>query len=119
MMRPQLIRLCLGFVALALPASARHAVAMDALPSSTAGALAQAVSPQAIAEDRPKLKEYQDGRAAFEAEAAPYWTSTAERRRGRNANRRDRQPTTLNDYVLPPPPLYTGPKRPVDPSPEP
>jgi hypothetical protein len=119
MMRPQLIRLCLGFVALALPASARHAVAMDALPSSTADALAQAASPQAIAEYRRKLKEYQDARAAFEAEAGPYWTSVAEKRRGRNAKRRDRQPITLNDYVLTHPPLYTGPKRPVDPSPEP
>jgi hypothetical protein len=119
MMRPQLIRLCLGFVALALPASVRHAVAMDALPPSTADALAQAASPQAIAEYRRKLKEYQDARAAFEAEAGPYWTSIAEKRRGRNAKRRDRQPITLNDYVLTHPPLYTGPKRPVDPAPEP
>ena len=119
MMRPQLIRLCLGFVALALPASARNAVAMDALPSSTADALAQAASPQAIAEYRRKLKEYQDARAAFEAEAGPYWTSITEKRRGRNAKRRDRQPITLNDYVLTHPPLYTGPKRPVDPAPEP
>jgi hypothetical protein len=119
MMRPQLIRLCLGFVALVLPASARNAVAMDALPSSTADALAQAASPQAIAEYRRKLKEYQDARAAFEAEAGPYWTSITEKRRGRNAKRRDRQPITLNDYVLTHPPLYTGPKRPVDPAPEP
>jgi hypothetical protein len=92
---------------------------MDALPSSTADALAQAASPQAIAEYRRKLKEYQDARAAFEAEAGPYWTSITEKRRGRNAKRRDRQPLTLNDYVLTHPPLYTGPKRPVDPAPEP
>src|SRR6478672_3270365 len=92
MMRPQLIRLCLGFVALALPASARNAVAMDALPSSSADALAQAASPQAIADYRRKLKEYQDARAAFEAEAGPYWTSITEKRRGGHAKRRERKP---------------------------
>jgi hypothetical protein len=122
-MRPQLIRLCLGLelglVALALPAGAPLALAMDALPASTADAMAQAASPQAIAEYRRKLKEYQAARAAFEEQAAPYWASISEKRRGRNAKRRDRQPITLDDYVLTHPPLYTGPKRPVDPAPEP
>ena len=123
-MRPQLIRLCLGFVclgfvALALPASAPHAVAMDALAASTADAMAQAASPQAIAEYRRKLKEYQQARAAFEAEAGPYWASISEKRKGRNAKRRERQTITLDDYVLTHPPRYTGPRRPVDPSPEP
>jgi hypothetical protein len=122
-MRPQLIRLCLGLelglVALALPAGAPLALAMDALPASTADAMAQAASPQAIAEYRRKLKEYQAARAAFEEQAAPYWASISEKRRGRNAKRRERQPITLDDYVLTHPPLYTGPKRPVDPAPEP
>src|SRR4051794_5986767 len=117
-MRLHLIRLSSGLLALAL-SGAPQAVATEPLPVSTADALAQAASPQAIAEYRRKLKEYQDARAAFEAEAGPYWTSIAEKRRGRNAKRRDRQPITLNDYVLTHPPLYTGPKRPVDPSPEP
>ena len=68
-MRPQLIRLWIfGFVALALLASAPHAVAIEhALPAATADAMAQAASPQAIAEYRRKLKEYQEARAAFEA----------------------------------------------------
>ena len=118
-MRSQLIRLCLGLAALALPAGVPLALAMDALPASTAAAMAQAASPQAIAEYRRKLKEYQEARAAFEEQAGPYWTSITEKRRGRNAKRRDRQPITLNDYVLTHPPLYTGPKRPVDPAPEP
>ena len=123
-MRQQLIRLCLGFVclgfvALALPASAPHAVAMDALAASTADAMAPAASPQAIAEYRRKLKEYQQARAAFEAEAGPYWASVSEKRKGRNAKRRERQTITLDDYVLTHPPRYTGPRRPVDPSPEP
>nr|WP_249144856.1 hypothetical protein [Bradyrhizobium sp. AUGA SZCCT0274] len=91
---------------------------MDALPASAADAMAQAASPQAIAEYRRKLKEYQAARAAFEQEAEPYWSAIAEKRRGRNAKRRERQAITLNDYVLTQPPLYDGPKRPVDPEPD-
>lgn len=118
-MRPQLIRLYPGLVALALLAGVPQALAMDALPAATADAMAQAASPQAIAEYRRKLKEYQEARAAFEEQAGPYWASITEKRRGRNAKRRERQPITLDDYVLTHPPLYIGPKRPVDPAPEP
>ena len=46
-----------------------HAIAMDALPAATADAMAQAASPQAIAEYRRKLKEYQAARDAFEEQA--------------------------------------------------
>lgn len=116
-MRPQLIRICFGFVALALSAGAPQA--MDALPPSTADAMAQAASPQAIAEYRRKLKEYQAARAAFEEEAGAYWASISEKRKGRNAKRRERQAIALDDYVLTQPPVYTGPKRPIDPAPEP
>ncbi len=121
-MRSELIRLCiglcLGFAALALPAGALRALAMDALPASTADAMAQAAAPQAVTEYRRKLKEYQAARAAFEQEAEPYWTSIAEKRRGRNAKRRERQAITPDDYVLTQPPIYDGPKRPVDPEPD-
>src|SRR5450432_4482824 len=118
-MRSHAIRFCLGFLAL-LPVAPR-AVAMDAalLPAATAEAMAQAASPQAITEYRRKLREYQEARAAFDEEAGAYWSSISEKRRGRNAKRRDRQPIALDDYVLTQPPVYTGPKRPVDPSPEP
>ena len=117
-MRLQLIRIGPGFVALALLASAPPAVAMDAATQSAADAMAQAASPQAIAEYRRKLKEYQEARAAFDEEAGAYWASISEKRRGRNAKRRERQPITLDDYVLTQPPAYTGPKRPVNPEPE-
>jgi hypothetical protein len=110
-----LIRLGFGIVALAL-ASAPQAVATEPLPASTVDAMAQ-VSP-AVADYRRKLGEYQAARAEFEAVAGPYWTSITEKRRGRNAKRRDRQPITLDDYVLTHPPLYSGPKRPVDPEPQ-
>src|SRR5437870_5761927 len=120
-MRPQLIRigLCLplGFIALALLPGAPRAMDASTLPPSIADAMAQ--SPQVIAEYRRKLKEYQEARAAFEEVAGAYWDSIAEKRRGRNAKRRDRQPITLDDYVLTQPPVYTGPKKPVDPSPQP
>src|SRR6202035_4727181 len=48
-----------------------------------------------------------------------YWTSIADKRRGRNAKRRDPLPIGLDDYVLTQPPTYTGPKRLVNPQPEP
>lgn len=118
-MRPQLIRLCPGFIALALAASAPSVLAgeADALPPSVANAMAQA-SPQAIMDYRRKLQEYEEARAAFEQDASAYWGAIADKRRGRNAKRRDRVQITLDDYVLQQPPVYEGPKRPVNPAPE-
>src|SRR6266849_10213068 len=110
-MRRHAIRYGPGYLALAL--------LLIALPAATAGAMAQAASPQAIAEYRRKLKEYLEARAAFDQEASAYWNSIAEKRRGRNAKRRERQTIALDDYVLTQPPVYSGPKRPVDPSPTP
>src|SRR3954469_18696123 len=112
------IRACSGTLALALLLVAPRAIAMDAAVSP-ANAFAQAPSPQAIAEYKRKLQEYLEARAAFEQEAGAYWSSISEKRRGRNAKRRGRQAITLADYVLTQPPVYDGPKRPVDPSPEP
>jgi hypothetical protein len=118
-MHPHAIR-TLGYLVLALllapQAGASNAAA---LPAATAEAMAQAASPQAIAEYRRKLREYQEARAAFEAEATAYWGSIADKRRGRNAKRRDHVAIALDDYVLTQPPIYTGPKRPVNPLPEP
>ena len=103
-MRPQLIRIGSGFVALALLAGAPPAVAMDATTPSAADAMAQAASPQAIAEYRRKLKEYEQARAAFDEQAGAYWASISEKRKGRNAKRSERQAITLDDYVLTQPP---------------
>ncbi|HXL12641.1 MAG TPA: hypothetical protein VN941_01600 [Bradyrhizobium sp.] len=119
-MRPQAIRFSSGLFALALLLTAPRAVAVDAASSTApADAMAQAVSPQAIAEYRRQLKEYQAARASFEAEASTYWSMVAEKRRGRNAKRREHQAIALDDYVLTQPPIYSGPKQPVNPSPEP
>ena len=73
-------------------------------------------TPAAIAEYRKKLEEYEAARAAFEAVARPYWDSIAEKRRTRIARRRNNEPVTIDHYVLTQPPVYSGPRRPVDPS---
>src|SRR5580698_1571948 len=120
-MRPQAIRCYYGCLSAVLLLIAPHAVAMDAatLPAATADAMAQAASPQAIAEYRYLLKQYQEARAEFEQQAGAYWSAISDKRRGRNAKRRDHQPIGADDYVLTQPPVYTGPKRPVNPAPEP
>jgi hypothetical protein len=119
-MRLQAIR-CSGYLALALLLIATQGKASDAatLHLEMSGAMAQAASPQAIAEYRRELKEYLEARAAFEEEASAYWGSITEKRRGRNAKRREHRPIALDDYVLTQPPVYTGPKRPVNPEPSP
>lgn len=111
-----LIRMGSGFVALALLTSALPA-SSETLTPAVADALAQAASPQAIAEYRRALSDYEQARAAFEQQAGAYWTAIADKRRGRNAKRRERQAVTLDDYVLAQPPAYNGPKRPVNPEP--
>jgi hypothetical protein len=117
-MRPHAIRHPCYF-ALALLLIAPQAGAMDsqALPAAARDAMAQAASSPAVVEYRRRLKEYQEARAAFEQEASAYWGSIIEKRRGRNAKRRERQPIGLDDYVLTQPPVYSGPKRPVSPEP--
>src|SRR5258708_22555600 len=101
-MRLHAIRRHRGYLALALLLIAPQAVAMDALvlPAATVDAMAQAASPQAIAEYRRKLKEYLEARAAFEQEACAYWGSIAENRPGRNAKLREHQPIALAESVL-------------------
>jgi len=113
-MRSGLIRPDLRLLlTLALLAGVPPSAAMDlrALPDSVSDAMAQA-SPQEMEEYRRKLQEYQQARAPIDA----YWNSIAEKRRGRNAKRRAGQQITLDDYVLTQPPVYTGPRKPIDPS---
>jgi hypothetical protein len=86
---------------------------------SAPDAMAQMVSPDAITSYRRRLAEYQAARDAYEADATAYWSAIAEKRRGRNAKRRERQVVMIDDYVLTQPPVYSGPRRPVNPQPEP
>lgn len=64
------------------------------------------------------MQVYLAAREAYNAEAEAYWNAIAEKRRARFAKRRDGQPIALDDYVLAQPPVYDGPKRPIDPQPE-
>jgi len=63
-----------------------------------------------------QLGRYTEARRAFEAVAEPYWNAIAEKRRLRNAKRRNGEPIGPDDYVLTQPPVYAGPPRPVDPN---
>jgi hypothetical protein len=68
------------------------------------------------ADYQARLAQYQAARSAYEAEATAYWDAVGEKRRARNAKRRDHLPIGLDDYVLTQPPIYTGPPRPADPN---
>src|SRR3569833_1518283 len=113
-------------LALALLAPAARGGEADALPPAVRKANAQLLSQffaqggasPAVREYRRKLQEYQAARAAFAEEAGAYWSQISEKRKGRNAKRRSGQQVTHDDYVLEHPPLYNGPKRPVNPEPE-
>jgi hypothetical protein len=106
----QILKALLKILVLALPLFAPRAG--DVLATVVTDARAEASHPAT-------WKEYLAARAAFDTEVSAYWTSIADKRRGRNAKRRQHQPIMLDDYVLTQPPVYSGPKRPPGPSPEP
>jgi hypothetical protein len=87
------------------------------LAPAAPSARAQGAPPSAaaIADYQARLAQYQAARGPYEAQASAYWDAIAEKRRGRNAKRRDHLPIGLDDYVLTQPPVYLGPPRPVDP----
>jgi len=114
----QTIRARAGWFALILSLATLPAQAIDGAAFPADSAMAQAASPQAIAEYRRLLQQYQEVHGAFEEQAGAYWSSIVDKRRGRNAKRRDHLQINLDDYVLTQPPTYTGPKRPVNPEPE-
>src|SRR5437764_861541 len=61
---------------------------------------------------RGAIEAYIRARRAYEDEASAYWQSVVDKRRGRNAKRRNNETIALDDYVLTQPPIYTGPPRP-------
>jgi hypothetical protein len=67
---------------------------------------------RAAAAHRGAIEAYIRARRVFEDEAAAYWQSVVDKRRGRNAKRRNNETIALDDYVLTQPPVYTGPPRP-------
>lgn len=104
--------------AVLVAAGAVAAAAEPAAPSE-APQLAQLFASPAVAEYKRRLAEYEEARAAFDAEAQDYWSAISDKRRARNAKRRDGMPLAADDYVLTQPPLYRGPKKPINPEPEP
>ncbi len=84
-----------------------------------ASLLAVLLSASATAQDadyQSRLGHYQRARDAYNAEASAYWDAVSDKRRTRNAKRRERQPITAADYVLTQPPVYSGPPRPANPA---
>ena len=79
---------------------------------------AQGVAPSAaaLADYQAKLADYLRARRAYDEVATAYWDAVVEKRRARNAKRRNNEQILLADYVLTQPPLYTGPPRPIDPA---
>ncbi len=98
------LRIAVIFFLTALIAAAQVS-AQNAPPSSTA-----------MAEYQAKLAHYLQVRRAYDEESSAYWDAVVEKRRLRNAKRRDNRPVGLDDYVLTQPPVYSDPPRPVDPS---
>lgn len=68
-------------------------------------------------EYRRKLADYTAVRQQFDDEASAYWDAISDKRRSRNAKRRNNEAIVAEDYVLTQPPVYSGPPKPVDPSP--
>nr|WP_156150880.1 hypothetical protein [Hyphomicrobium sp. 99] len=88
---------------------------MIALPAHGIAQTEPANLAQKIAQYREKLAEYTKARAEYEVLAGPYWAKIAEKRALRIAKQRKKERTTLDDYVLEQPPVYTGPPKPEDP----
>ncbi len=84
---------------------------------STLSSVTFAQTPQQMAEYRRKLAEYTAIRQQFDEEASAYWTAISDKRRVRNAKRRNGETIVAEDYVLTQPPVYSGPPKPIDPSP--
>jgi hypothetical protein len=92
-------------------------VGMAALATaSLLASIAVAQTPQQIAEYRRKLAEYTAVRQQFDEQASAYWSAISDKRRARNAKRRNGETIVAEDYVLTQPPVYSGPPKPIDPS---
>jgi hypothetical protein len=80
-----------------------------------APARAQGVLGVALADYQDKLARYLQALQAYEAVAEVYWDAVIEKRKVRNAKRRDQVAIQLADFVLTQPPVYAVPPRPINP----
>ena len=119
-MRPPAIRCCLPFLALALLLIAPQAVAMDAAaprprrPMRWRKRCRRRRSPNIAASSRQYQRSARGVRAGSRRLLE---LDCREAARPQRQAARTAQPIGLDDYVLTQPPVYTGPKRPVNPEP--
>jgi hypothetical protein len=89
-------------------ATEARAQALDKAPDKPSAV----TPPSSTTEYQRKLAAYTQARQKFDDEAAAYWGAVAQKRRLRNAKRREHEAIVLDDYVLAQPPVYAGPPRP-------
>jgi hypothetical protein len=73
----------------------------------------------ALTEYEHKLAQYERIHGAYMREHEAYWDAVSDKRKLRNAKRRQHEAMRLDDYVLTQPPVYSGPPKPVSPLPPP
>src|SRR5450631_3397071 len=98
------------------PHMKRHRLRIAVIAVAALLAAAPACAQDALADYQAKLAQYTQARQDYDAQADTYWNAVVEKRRTRNAKRRDHLPTLLADYVLTQPPIYSGPPRPINPA---
>ena len=74
------------------------------------------VSAQQIADFESKLLQYNESFLQFENASDRYWISFNMKEHLRDIKRSLGEPTIHEDYVITPPPIYTGPAKPIDPA---
>ena len=106
-----------GYLSAVLLLLAHEAPAGErAAHAAKASGLAAADTQALTADYRRKLAAYNRAWEKYDSEARAYWNSIAEKRRIRNAKRRNHQEILVDDYVLTQPPVYSGPPKPLAPS---
>ena len=94
----------------------RHRLRIAVIAVAALLAAAPACAQDALADYQAKLAQYTQARQDYDAQADTYWNAVVEKRRTRNAKRRDHVAILLADYVLTQPPIYSGPPRPINPA---
>lgn len=105
-------RRCNALLALAVAAVLACPSVWAQVPS-TSGAVSSGVNGQTL---QAKLQAYLAARHTFEEATKSYWAQVSAKRTARLAKRSRGEAVGLDDYVLEPPPIYSGPARPEAPA---
>src|SRR5664279_1394704 len=98
------------------PPMQRHRLRIAVIAVAALLAAAPACAQDALSDYQAKLAQYTQARQDYDAQADTYWNAVVEKRRTRNAKRRDHVAILLADYVPTQPPIYSGPPRPINPA---